>query len=483
VASLTATPEAVDEGIDITFDASASTDSENDPLTFSYVQISGPALNLDNAGISFTTSAPEVDVDSVVTLEVQVSDGHDISTQRVDVDIRNIEQMPAFPLTLEIDRTLSIEGELFDINGFLNPSDTGLIAVSDIDGGQVGLRAIEVGSDTEFLPGSIELLTPQFERDLEIMEGEFSSYLVIESNGVTFLQQDTSFRDPVLNVSGRLDINGVCASQMTSLSFTSAGGIIIFGRTGGVDLYSYRGAVGVSGEIEFDFDSLTLQDSINDGNNYCALSIPRALEANGRNSSATSFMAFSTEDFDIQRFQIQDNGAGLLSLSPIFRIENSGLDASSQSFVKGLSNINLFNTMAVIVTDGSHNGRHSLQYIHDPINDRIPQPELIRMFTGNWSLGVPTDIALGDLDTSSENYLFAITPDTPQAVAFRFPLASSFLTPPLEPSFLEVGLGASLAFSDPARFGDERDDDFDGLILGYPEKREIRRFAVSDIAD
>jgi len=439
VATLMATPNAVHEGVEITFDASGSTDAEDDSLTYSYVQIAGPSLNLEGAAEVFTTSAPEVDADSVVTLEVQVSDGRDVSIQRVDVNVTNVDQAPSLSVALDIERSLSIEGELFGIEGFVNPNDAGLVAVSDTDGGLVGLRSVEVGDDTEFVEGSTQLVTPQFERGSGPIATIFSdTFLIVESDGVTFLQQDTSNANPVLNVAGKLDIEAPCTAELT-IQNSSAGSFLIIGRKGGVSLYAYsRG-----GESQFGFDTLTFLDSVDDGNDYCALSTGGGTFGGvGGGTFSAFFLGFDSNSFEIQRFEITDDGVGGVTLEAEERVANPALPVGNRSFVHGFRRPGFFNALAVIVADVSREGNHSVQYIIER-----PNSGGIGLFTGDWTLGKPTDLAFVEFDDE-----VTTNPD-----------------------------GSTTSRT--GDVNDTSDDGFDGLILGYPEKREIKRFDTSDVAE
>ena len=470
-ASFTASPMTVDEGEDIEFNASDSTDTENDVLTYSYVQISGPEIDVDDTASVVTIVAPEVDADSVLTVEVQVSDGRDVSTRRVDVEVKNVVQSPAFPLTLEIEQSVSIDGELFGIEGFLNPTSDGLIAVSDVDGGLIGLRTVRIIGDATFLDGSEELLTPQFERGATIRQGAGSVYIVTETDGITFLQKDDTKPDAVFSVAGKLDIEQPCSSEM-SPEGSSAGKFFVVGRAGGVDFYTYN----TDEQNVLDFDSFVLRGSINNGRNYCAFSSPGITGFGDDNGSLIgSFLGFDKDTFDIQQFEIDDDGAGGIAFSAGRRIENSTLPVGQRRFVKGISRPGFGRTMAVIVSDDEREGTHSLQYISESIGS-----DLIRIYTGDWALGTPADLGFVQFEAGEDTYVFAATPDTPQAIGFRVPLFN-VTSGPLEATYLDVGLGASIAYGTRAAVGDDSDNGFHGLIFGYPEKRKITRFDQSDL--
>ena len=98
------TNEVANEGSVVTFDASATTDAEDDMLTYQWLQLTGATVELsgqETSTLSFT--APQVSNDELLTFELTVNDGRDSSSTVVEVLVLQVNIAP----TVSIDSHVS----------------------------------------------------------------------------------------------------------------------------------------------------------------------------------------------------------------------------------------------------------------------------------------------------------------------------------------------------------------------------------------
>jgi subtilisin family serine protease len=109
--------QTVDEGSLVTLNGTASSDPDDDTLTFSWVQIAGPNATLSDA-TSPTPSFTALEVDSagaVLTFELTIDDGNGgTATDSVDITVQNINQPPV--ADAGSDQVVD-EGTLVTLNG------------------------------------------------------------------------------------------------------------------------------------------------------------------------------------------------------------------------------------------------------------------------------------------------------------------------------------------------------------------------------
>jgi len=89
--------KTVNEGASVTLDGTASSDPDNDPLTYQWTILSGPPggiISNQNSAVA-TYNAPTVNADSAATLQLKVNDGRGgTDTDTVNVIVKNVTITP-----------------------------------------------------------------------------------------------------------------------------------------------------------------------------------------------------------------------------------------------------------------------------------------------------------------------------------------------------------------------------------------------------
>jgi hypothetical protein len=106
VNALTADPTTINEGEGISHLAASATDPEDNPLTYSWSQISGTdgVITVDSTDSTKATfEAPSVSADETARIQVTVNDGSNggTDTKTVDVTVKNVNQAPLAKLTAD----------------------------------------------------------------------------------------------------------------------------------------------------------------------------------------------------------------------------------------------------------------------------------------------------------------------------------------------------------------------------------------------
>lgn len=84
-----------EEGTEIILDASATTDAENDPLTYHWQQMSGQTIALNNGADKLVLMLPKVTADETLMIKLIVDDGRGISAREIEVKITKTSEEPA----------------------------------------------------------------------------------------------------------------------------------------------------------------------------------------------------------------------------------------------------------------------------------------------------------------------------------------------------------------------------------------------------
>jgi len=147
-----------DEGSIITLDASATTDEENDTLTYRWVQVTDAEVELsgqNTAILSFT--APQVSNDEFLTFELTVDDGRDSVTTEVKVLVRQVNIAPTV--------TIDSHGETFNEGDTVSLKATG----ADVDEDELSYMWEQISGPTVTLSGAenstVSFIAPKFTTD------------------------------------------------------------------------------------------------------------------------------------------------------------------------------------------------------------------------------------------------------------------------------------------------------------------------------
>jgi len=107
-ANVTVDKAALDEGQTFTLDGTGSSDAEGDSLTYSWTQISGPAID-GTFGTTDTLelTVPELTETATATFQLEVSDGNSSDTANIDISFENIFQSPRANFELVEESTIA----------------------------------------------------------------------------------------------------------------------------------------------------------------------------------------------------------------------------------------------------------------------------------------------------------------------------------------------------------------------------------------
>ena len=430
-AALSASVADVDEGQPLVFDAGASTDAEGDALTYTFVQIAGPDVDVSaSSGSTLSIDAPEVTADALLTIEVQVDDGVDISTARVDVTVENVVLEPDAGL----DETLAAELDLGDLELVemtegLGASDF-YILTRDTDAGPLDLHRVRLDNDGGGFADLEFLIEDVFDTPpIRVERASRAAFMAVRDDGVDIVAPNapgqTQGRE-VVEVVASLEADAPCTATM-DLGETSAGSTILVGRDGGFSLYTFR-SFDSSGVI--DPATVAFADELAVVGSFCATSGRRFIS-----TTEFEYLAFDADTNDVLRVGLSDDGAGGLTLSEGARDAVPNLPAGL-AFVDGTRN---GTGMAVALSDGEREGTHVAVNIRRPLGGGAGlDSNLIR-----WDLGIPSSLAF-DFIEDMGRFLFILTPGVPYLVAVDDPGFSGTVGAAIDEAYVDVGLGASL---------------------------------------
>lgn len=439
------------EGTEITIDASGTTDADGDTLSFTWSQISGPTVDLANAGNqnTITITLPDVNSDSEVVIGLSVSDGTASASQNSTIQVLDTSQSPTvgFTFTKVQDVTTSTRPEhlyMHGSDGIAFSWDALFFTKSPDQAGQLGVTYLEDTGTGGFIETSAVPISREFDRPAALtmneggrighrFEDSFSSFGVIaeSENLVEFYNLEPIGRGATLL---SVDIDSPCA--LASDTFNGIpdpfARLYIGQRNGGLSI------------IRFDRDP-------NDGSpvpiidqNFGATSSNCAI---AQASIPLDSSSFSTEPFSPHIITVDVDAKTATVYLSRFTTQWEFVEGSTVNLDLGSNSANLefidydvigslnepSRGLVAIFSDKQNDGDHKLVVLGLNADAEIIQQ------IHSWPLGVPTDVNYHFVGGSDPDHLVITTPDMPEAVVFQkspdFPLTG--------PSFMPVGRGAS----------------------------------------
>ena len=165
--------QTVKEGSSVTLDGSGSFDFDGEPLTYSWVQTGGTAVDLSNPNaVQPTFTSPLVGpAVATLTFELTVWDGIDYTIDTVDVFVENVNHPPE--AYAGADQTVN-EGTIVTLNG----KDS-----SDPDGDMLTYTWTQISGTAVVLSGSTSS-TPSFTAPLVSLGGEDLKFQLVVDDGL-----------------------------------------------------------------------------------------------------------------------------------------------------------------------------------------------------------------------------------------------------------------------------------------------------------
>ncbi len=459
------------EGKIINIDASASSDVDGDALTFTWSQISGPAVTLPTESEAvIEVVAPEVSADDTVVLQLGVSDDEGTVTENVSFDVVNISQLPTITTDYFHNEDFETSLTIVDMAGRVtNSSKTVILAERD------GLYEVRLGS----LNGQDEFI---FEGN--ILASFDHEVKISKHNGGVLIEDEVENKILVLNSVGD-ETAAIMIDEPCSIDFISStpeqssvthNFMVVGKRSGGGAVYRVTNSDDQSVE-EFEHYS-----DFDGGESLCHLEsvgfyVDRDIVFNDAfveiTPRFTKFLGFDEKTDTILLFDVEIDEQGELSIDLIDE-QSAQINLAENEFADFVFAKTSARGLGLAFSNGQTEGTHRFIAVGVASDDKILQE------THQWSYGTPIDMVVSSPHYFTSDEIVILAKDSPQAIVFRgsnypddYGDSEGAFFPTRGPEYLEVGFGADRLIG-----ALDFNNRLSGVLISYPEKQKVKFLAA-----
>lgn len=481
------------EGLTSTLDGSGSSDADGDNLTFSWTQLSGPDLKLSSPTASVTdVFVPNLTDDEMARIQLQVSDGKEMTTQEVTLTLKNVVLSPIANSTNTSEFSFDYPNTIltmlsagrFSLTEFVTDNyflyQEGNVLKWDhfsLNNQSANDAPVISPRDLQFEAGDLDNVSQRIEVFKSAGTRSFPIFSVTEGGALNLVDAASSI-NPVLSV----DIENPCTAALSPETpqdlFRPISSGIIGLYDGGAKIFDYSGD-GIDGDFQRPIagTEVLLEGQFGGDASYCEMVFTNKLATDLENSFTSELLAFDQKTNRVVHYQQEINPSdgttdALIEIASAPVELNLPENVTVDFVTSARTSFGGFGALALVYSDRKTQGNHRLVIVSLGDEHTITQETL------SWDYGVPTSIVRDSLTTftfeedEERGHTFIITTkDSPYSIIYKSaPILSGATSyfPFSGPSYYDLGVGHGLV----TPFQDI--DRKPRTLVTYPDENRIR---------